>query len=127
MAAVEAGDDGLRGLPADPPAAPGPCDLDAHLGHVRVALPRPLGDGGSEAGHDPLALGYHHRVHPVEPGGHLVGRAGAGLEGRDALGDPLVVDGGDGRGVGGCGGSGGHGAYGPSSAAGTTAMPSSRR
>ena len=100
MEAVEAGDDGLRGLPADPPAAPGPPGVDADLGHPRAALPRPLGEDGGEAGRDLRALDHHERVHPVEPGGHLLGRPGAGLEGGDPVGDPLVADGG----VSGCGG-----------------------
>jgi hypothetical protein len=44
----------------------------------------------------------------VEPRPHLVCRARAGLERRDAVGDPLVVDGGDRLGIGGGGDARGH-------------------
>src|SRR5205814_5247015 len=86
-----------------------PGHVDRELGDPRVAVARPVGGGGGEGDDGAAVLDHDDGVDAVEPGGHVGGAARPRLEGGDAVGDALVVDGGDGRGVGGGGGAGLHG------------------
>src|SRR5207244_11625709 len=73
-------------------AALGARDIDRELGDPGVAGAAAVGRAGGPGDDAALVLDHHHRIAPAEPGGDLIGRARLGLEGRDAVGDALIVD-----------------------------------
>src|SRR5213075_2371998 len=78
--------------PAAAAAAGGACDIDRGLGDAGIAGAAAVGRAGGPGDDPALRLDHHHRIAPAEPGGDLIGRARLGLEGRDAVGDALIVD-----------------------------------
>src|SRR5688572_7871272 len=85
---------------AGPGAARGARDVDRVLGHAGIGRPAAVGARGRPGHHAAVALDDHRREALAlvrELRGDLGGRARLGLEGGDAIGDALVVDGRDRR------------------------------
>ena len=74
-------------------------NIDREFRDAGVARAGAVGGGGSE-GHDlPPRFDHHNRMPAVEPSLDLLRASRLGLEGADAIGDALVVNPGNGRGV----------------------------
>src|SRR5262249_27713952 len=78
------------------------------FGDAGVAFAVPILRARGEGDHCAALLHHDHGMPSVEPLANVVPRARARFEGRHAILDPLVVDAGDGVGVGGNGRAGGH-------------------